>query len=31
MDRRFLQGRGFFHPPLAKWLPHMTSARRDMN
>jgi hypothetical protein len=20
----------FFHLPLAKWLPHMTSARRDM-
>jgi hypothetical protein len=20
----------FFHPPLAKWLPHVTSARRDI-
>ena len=21
---------GYFHPPQAKWLPHVTPARRDM-
>jgi hypothetical protein len=30
MDRRFQSDRGFFHPPLAKWLPHVTSARDGM-
>jgi hypothetical protein len=30
MDRRFQPGRSFFHPPLAKWLPYVTSARGDM-
>jgi hypothetical protein len=30
MGRRFQLGRGFFHPLFAKWLPHLTSARRDI-
>jgi hypothetical protein len=26
----FPADRGFFHPLFAEWLPHVTSARRDI-